>query len=174
MLVWVDRIERVIRLVGITAAVLLLPSLAAVRITEILTRNILNAPTSLFNAIERELFILLIFLIVGWAYSDGAHVRVDIFRPAMSPRRRAWIELTAILALLLPLAAIVVIHGGHLALSAWDHGERAAIFLGAPARWVIVGSLPFGIALLALAGICRAIRTVLFLRAVGPDPEATL
>ena len=169
---WIDRTEFAIRLIGVTAAAVLLPLLMIVRVLEISLRTFVSVPTSLYNAMERELFVLLIFLIIGWAYLVGAHVRVDILRPAISARRRAWIECAGIVFFLLPLVVITMVYGVHPAISAFDHGERSAVFFGAPLRWVIVGALPFGIGLLGLAGICRLVRSIAFLRGRGPDPES--
>lgn len=169
---WIDRTEAAIRLIGIAAAAVLLPLLAVVRVLEIGLRTFVNAPTSLYNAMERELFILLIFLVIGWAYLAGAHVRVDVFRPAMSARRKAWVEAVGIGLFLMPLVVITMVYGTHPAISAFEHGERSALFFGAPLRWVIVGALPFGIGLLGLAGLCRLVRSIAFLAGRGPDPEA--
>ena len=62
---WIDRTEFAIRLIGVTAAAVLLPLLMIVRVLEISLRTFVNVPTSLYNAMERELFVLLIFLIIG-------------------------------------------------------------------------------------------------------------
>ena len=53
-----DRIDRWIQRIGLIGAFIFLPLLIFVRVFEIYTRNIINQPSSLYNAMEREVFVV--------------------------------------------------------------------------------------------------------------------
>ena len=162
-------IEKAVGRVGLISALILLPCLMSARVLEILLRNF-NLPGSLFNAMEREFFLLFAMLIVGSGYAWNTHVRVDILRDRFSPRRRAWIEGIGAAVFILPFAMVVLWYGTlqtGLVLSA---GERAAIAFGAPLRWIVVGAMPYGILLFLIAVLARCARAILFLRGLGDDP----
>lgn len=163
-------IESFIRRFSLACALLLVPSLIFVRIFEIYTRAALSKPASLFTAIERELFILFVFLSLAAAYLSDAHVRVDILRDRLSARAKSVIEILGALVFVLPFAAIILWSGGIMAISAFEHNEKAAIALGAPMRWIIIAALPVGIGLLALAVTSKVLRCILYLIGKGPDP----
>lgn len=165
----IDRTERLIRRVGLIAALIFLPALMISRLTEIVTRP-LNLPGSLFNAMEAEFFLFFAFLIAGAAAVSDAHVRVDIFRDRYGLRLRAWIEILGTLVFVLPFTAAVIWYGLDLVGIAFANNERAAFALGAPVRWMIVLATPVGIGLLALAILCRTVRHVAFLTGRAPEP----
>lgn len=156
--------ERSIKWFGLGAALILLPLLILVRIIEITSRS-LNIPGSLFNAMESELFLLFAFLIIGYAYVADAHVRVDILRDRLSERLKARIEIFGTIIFVLPFASIVLWYGATMVDLAYHAGERSAVALGEPYRWVLVAATPVGIGLFALAALCRTARHVLALRA---------
>lgn len=137
---------------------LLLPALISIRVFEIYTRVNLNRPGSLFNNMESELFLVFIFLSIGAAYLNDAHVRVDILSARFSPRLRAQIELLGAIFFVLPITVIVLWYGFDMVWSAHADGETAAIALGAPVRWVIVAAVPIGIGLFAVGVLVRTIR----------------
>lgn len=163
-------IETFIRRLGLICALLLVPSLIVVRLIEIYSRSALNTSTSLYVGIERELFIIFIFVSLSAAYLNDAHVRVDILRDMFSARVKSAIEIFGGLFFILPFAGIILWSGGIMAISAFDHNERAAIALGAPARWIIIASLPLGITMLALAVASKMMRCALHLIGKAPDP----
>ena len=165
----IGAIERTIRRVGFVAALVLVPAMMAARLTEITTRS-MNIPGSLFNAMEAEFFLLFAFLTAGAAAVSDAHVRVDIFRDRFGPRLRAWIDILGTVFFVIPFAAAVMWYGMLLTGAALEDGERAAIAMGAPMRWVIVLATPFGIWMLALAVVCRTVRQVAYLVGRGPVP----
>ena len=165
-------IEKWIHRAGLACALVLLLGLMLVRNLEVFFRNVLDAPASVFNAMESELFLLFVFLIIATATVSDTHVRVDILRERFSLRTRAIIEIIGTLLFVLPFAFIMLWFGSYLVESAWSHGERAAIGFGASIRWIIVASLPVGITMFALASVTRAIRCLRFVRGRGPNPFA--
>lgn len=166
-----DRIDQWIQRIGLIGAFVFLPLLIFVRVFEIYTRNIINEPSSLYNAMEREVFVIFIFLTFGAAYVSDGHVRVDVLRGRFSARAKAWIEVLGAVILVLPLTAIVFWFGWDMVASAVKHGERSAIFFGASMRWFILATLPFGVALYAAAVISRMTRNMLFLKGAITAPD---
>ncbi len=156
-------LEKLIRRVGLISALVLLPLLIGIRVIEIITRS-LNTPSSLYNAMEAELFLLFAFLTIGAAFVSDAHVRVDIIYSRLSARCQAWIELFGALFFVLPTACVVLWYGFVMVDLSMASNERSAIALGAQTRWIIVAATPFGFGLFALAVLCRAARSIVFLR----------
>lgn len=163
---FVRKIEKAIQWLGLASALLLLPALILTRVIEIYTRVNLGKPGSLFNNMESELFLVFIFLSIGAAYLNNAHVRVDILSVRFSRRVNAMIELVGAVFFVLPLATIAIWYGLDMTWSALDDGETAAIAFGAPARWVIVAAVPIGIGLFALSVLAR---TFLLLHSLSRD-----
>lgn len=162
-------LEATLRRVGMIAALLLIPALMLTRLVEIITRY-LNTPGSLYNAMESELFLLFVFLTIAAAYAGDHHVRVDVFRDRMGPRVRAWVEIFGTLFFILPFACIVLWYGGILTGIVWTDGERSAIALGAPVRFLIIGAMPLGVAMFLIIALSRMTRTILFLQGNAADP----
>ncbi|MEO1686827.1 MAG: TRAP transporter small permease subunit [Pseudomonadota bacterium] len=158
-----ERIENAVRLIGLAAALILIPLMIAVRATEIATRP-WNVAGSLFNAMEGELFILFAFLTLGAAYVADAHVRVDVLAERFSARTRAVIDLVGLVVFVLPFGAIVLAHGGTMARLSFEDGERMALTFGAATRWLMIGAIPFGVGLFLVAALCRAVRAWRLLR----------
>ncbi len=154
-------IETFARRVGLVAACVLLPLLVLGRCWEIVSRNVFESATSsFFNSMESEFFMLFVFLSIATGYVGDAHVRVDIFRAGFSARVKWWIELAAAVLFVIPFTLIVIWYGYDLVLSAYQHGERSAAALGAPLRWLLLSSVPFGITLFTLAMLARLVRGV--------------
>ena len=168
-----DGIERAVSFLTVGLAVVLLPFLIGVRVWEIYTRKVLNAPAVLYDYMEGEAFLLLVFLSLAYAYKRDAHVRVDILRDRLSPRARAVVELFGILVFVLPLAALVIHFGIERAIASYEIGERLALAHGRPWRWIVKGALPAGMALFALMALTAAARNLAFLLTGkgGPAPR---
>ncbi len=151
-------VETLARRTGLVAACVFLPLLILGRCWEIISRNLFDSvTTSFFNAMESEFFLLFIFLSLATGYVGNTHVRVDIFRSRFSGRVRWWIECLATLLFAIPFTLIVIWYGYDLVVSAYQHGERSAAAMGAPLRWLLIASVPFGITLFTAAMIARVV-----------------
>jgi len=158
----INGVENLARRVGLVAAAILIPMLIFGRCWEIISRNVFGSVTSsFFNAMEGELFLLLIFLSLATGYVGDTHVRVDIFRSRLSQRAQWLIEAIATVIFVIPFTLIVIWYGYDLVYSAYTHAERSAAALGAPVRWLLLCSVPFGITLFALTMIARVLRRLI-------------
>jgi len=171
-------IDKTVQRIGFISALVLIPSLIFVRVFEIFTRNVLNKPGSLYNAMESELFLLFAFLTIGSAYVSGAHVRVDILRDRFSTRVKAIIEIIGSLLLALPLCGVALWYGSIIVQSSYGHAERSAIGFGAPIRWLLIATMLFGMAMLAVAVLSAVARNILIIAGRAddspPQPDASI
>ncbi|MDP6873452.1 MAG: efflux RND transporter permease subunit, partial [Alphaproteobacteria bacterium] len=160
LLVILNFLERSVAGIGFWTAVIVLPSMICVRIYEIIARKVFNAPSNFPQYLEWELFLLLVFLTLGYGYVRGAHVRVDIIRDRLRPVMRNRIELLGLLMLMLPFAAVIIYYGIPYVIESFTSGEKSALALGAPARWIMKSAMPFGIGLFIVAAIVAALRNL--------------
>lgn len=165
--------ERLIALTAVAVATILLPFMIGVRVWEIYTRNVLNQPSALYGYMEKEAFLIFVFLALGYAYCRDGHVRVDVLRDRLSPKARAAIELLGAAFLILPFCLIVVTYGIERVASIAGLGMKSALAQGLPWAWVIQAALPLGVALFGLAAVIAMIRNARFLFAGigGPAPD---
>ncbi len=160
LLLILSAIDRAICGIGFWSALIILPAMIGVRVYEIVARKVFNAALSLPQYLEWELFVFLVLLTLGYAYIRGAHVRVDVIRERLSPAMQGRIELLGLLLLMLPFVMVVLYFGIDYAINSFDDGERLALTLGGPWRWLLKGAMPFGLGLFLLAAIVAAVRNL--------------
>jgi TRAP-type mannitol/chloroaromatic compound transport system permease small subunit len=122
--------------------------------------KVFGVPSNIPQYLEWELFLLLVFLTLGYGYVRGAHVRVDIIRDRLRPVIRDRIELVGLLLLIVPFVLVIFYFGIPYAVESYHSGEKSALALGAPARWLLKGAMPFGLGLLLLAAVVAALRNL--------------
>jgi TRAP-type mannitol/chloroaromatic compound transport system permease small subunit len=116
---------------------------------------------------EWHLHAVLFLMCFAFAYVRDAHVRIEILRERMMPRRRVWIELLGCLLFLIPYCYVVVLYGFDFAQKSFAIMERSASQTGLGMRFIIKSFLPIGFLLLALAGVSVALKCVVYL--FGPQ-----
>jgi len=165
-------VERGIVWLGALVAWVTLIPLIAVSVYDMVGRQFFHVGSTRLQELEWHLFLAVVMLGLGFAYLRDAHVRIDLVRDRLSPRKRAWIELFGCLLVLVPFCMVLIVHGGELALNAFATTERARAPLGLPMRWIIKSTLPVGGFLLLLAGLSIGVRNALYLagRAACPAP----
>lgn len=107
--------------------------------------------------VQWMLFSGVFLLGAAWALADDAHVRVDVVYGRLSPRRRAVIDLTGTLLLLLPFCVLLFWASWPAVVESLALRE-GALDAGGLARWPVKLLVPVGIGLLTLQGIVQAIR----------------
>ncbi len=116
----------------------------------------------------------LVFLVgAGYTLKHDKHVRVDIFYQAMSPRRRALVDLLGSLLLLLPVCGFIFWISLDFVAASWSmnrgQGEASAEAGGLPYVYLLKTLIPVAAALLALQGLAAAGRSWQRLRRSGAD-----
>ncbi len=153
-------LDRFVAGVGFWTAAVALPAMISVRVYEIVARKVFGVPSNFPQFLEWELFLLLVFLTLGYGYVRGAHVRVDIIRDRLRPVMRNRIELVGLLLLIVPFVMVIFYFGIPYVIESYNMGEKSALALGGPARWLLKGAMPFGLGLLLLAAIVAALRNL--------------
>lgn len=115
-----------------------------------------------------HLYSLLFLLGLAYTLKHDRHVRVDIFYDRMSQRAKAWVNLFAVLVLIIPFSLLMVGFSWKFMLTAYQIGERSGDPGGLPARWILKAAIPAGFGLLLLQGISEISKNLLFLFGKGP------
>ncbi len=116
---------------------------------------------------ESVIYLHTVVFMLGAAYTlkQNTHVRVDIFYEKMSPRAKAWVDLSGALLLLVPFCLfIIVISWNYVSLS-WSLLEGSRDAGGLPAVFLLKTTIPAMAGLVMLQGIAQALRSVLLLSA---------
>jgi len=112
----------------------------------------------------------------GYVLLVDEHVRIDAVAQRFSPRLRAWIDVVALLACVLPLCGLMVVLGWDFFRQAWASGE-SSYNAGGLLRWPVYLTIPVGFGLLAAQALSELIKRVDFLRggrAQAQDNEGDL
>ena len=112
---------------------------------------------------EWHLHAALFLMVLGYGYIQDAHVRIELVRDTLKPRTRVWIELAGAVLFMVPYCYVVMKFGIENAMRSFDIGESSAATTGLTNRFIIKGMLPFGFALIALAGMSVALKCVVYL-----------
>lgn len=92
--------------------------------------------------------------IVACARHDR-HVRVDVLRERMTPRRRAWIDFYGMILLQFPFLLLVLWSAWPFVLDSFVTDERSAAAGGLPSRWILKAVLPIAFVVLAATSLSR-------------------
>lgn len=163
-----DRIESAIEGIG-RAASWLAPLVVALVFGLVVARYLFSASSAALG--ELVLWLRAAGFLVGAAFAlkRDAHVRVDVLRPRLGPRGRAWVELLGTTFFLLPFAVFLVwISWGYVAAS-WRIDEGSGEPGGLPNVWLLKALIPVAGALLALSGLAVAARAISVLRGGAPS-----
>jgi len=155
-------LERLSSFIGRLGAWLIV-ALMLVIITDVTLRHWFVIGSTKLQELEWHLHGGLFLLCLGWAYTKGAHVRIELISERFSPRTQAWIELLGCLLLLLPYVIAILHFGVDYTSFSYAFNESSASATGLPDRWIIKGAIVFGFAILGIAGVARALNAVVFL-----------
>ena len=162
--------------VGIFGAVIMFTAMIFAIMYDVIQRQYLGANPSFTNTdwykffsatrvqeMEWHLHAALFLLVLGYAYVQDAHVRIELVRDMMRPRARVWVELAGCLLFMVPYCYVVMKYGIENAMRSYDIGESSAALTGLPNRFIIKSMLPIGFALIALAGLSVAMKCIVYL-----------
>jgi len=118
--------------------------------------------------LQWHLHAVLFLLCLGFAYTQDAHVRIELVRDRLSHRRKVWLELFGIALFLLPYCVLLGEMGFVFAQRAWISNEASAAQTGLSHRWVIKSFVPLGFVILGLAGAATFLRSLTCLLIASP------
>ena len=114
----------------------------------------------ILEELQWHLYGLGIMIGASYALVTDSHIRVDIIQTRMTPKWKNRWELFGIIFLLLPFAFVIFDQSLDFVYESFRVNESSDAPLGLPFRWIIKGVIPVSFALLILATISRAIRTL--------------
>lgn len=171
-----DGLAKFLDRVGITSAVVLFSALIAAIMYDVIQRQYLGYNSEWTNTswykffsstrvqeLEWHLHAMLFLMCLGYGYTKDAHVRIELVRDTLRPRSRVWIELLGAMLFMVPYCYVVMKFGIENAIRSFDIGESSAATTGLPNRFIIKAMLPFGFALIMLAGMSVALKCIVFL-----------
>ncbi|MGY6704265.1 TRAP transporter small permease subunit [Roseinatronobacter sp.] len=100
---------------------------------------------------------------IGYALMHDSHVRVDVLAANFRPKTRAWVEVVAIVGIILPMCWIIISYGIPFAEASFNRGERSSAPGGLANRWMIKSVIVLAFAYIALAAFARLLRVTAFL-----------
>lgn len=169
-----DRIMNLLVLPGKWAGWLMLPLILFVCLTVLAAQvgwnafwqwdraiPILGKGITVNTLADMQWYIFAIVSVLGgvYAFRDDQHVNVDVFAASLPQRAQLGIRVFGDLVFLLPFCAIIFWYGWSFTLTSFNSGEGST-YGGLLNRWLIKAIVPVGFALLGIAAIVRAIRTI--------------
>lgn len=145
------------------AAVLLLV-LTFVTMYDVVGRRFFSTGSILLQEMEWHIHGIIAMFAIGYAYTRNAHVRIDVFAHHMSARFKLWMELLAIVLLLIPFLTFLAFYGYEFAERAFVRGEGANGGRGLPHRWIIKSVVPVASVLIIMAATSVALRCFVVLK----------
>ncbi len=100
---------------------------------------------------------------IGYALMHDSHVRVDVLAANFRPKTRAWIELFAIVVIILPMCYLIISYGIPFVEASYNRGERSSAPGGLANRWMIKSVIVLAFGYIALAAFARLLRVTAFL-----------
>ena len=118
---------------------------------------------------EYWLHSYLIVLVIGYAYTRNAHVRIDLVRDLFSTRAKCWIEAVGIALLLVPYSILGLWLAWPYVVQSFQQDEISKSQIGLSNIWLLKGGLMVLFLLLFLAALSQLIKAVSGI--VGAPPE---
>ena len=137
--------------------------LVVVILVQVVLRYVFGMGLVYLEELQWHLFGVLIMFGIGYGITSEAHIRLDLLHRKFGPRVQAAIEILGILLLLLPLAAVLFIHGIDFVESSYRVAERSDSPLGLPHRWIIKSVIPVSMVFVAVAAISRLVKSFSFI-----------
>jgi len=156
-------LSRVCQVAAMIAGGLLIV-LTLVIMYDVVGRNFMTTGSFALQELQWHLHGAIAVLAFGYAYTRDAHVRIDVLSQSIPPRLRMWLEVAAILCLMIPFLMLLTWYGYEFAERAFIRGEGSRGGLGLPHRWIIKSAVPVSAILTILGALSVALRMVVVLR----------
>jgi TRAP-type mannitol/chloroaromatic compound transport system permease small subunit len=127
--------------------------------------------STILQDMQWHLHGIILLLTFGFGYLANAHVRVDVFREHVRPRKQAWLEFIGLLVLALPFLFAVAWESWVLVSISYLQGEGSESMTGIPWRYVIKGFMLIGCVVLALAIFATLFRLAAYLFGTREEHE---
>ena len=120
---------------------------------------------------EYWLHTILFSLVIGWAYTKQAHVRIDLLRDRLGHRTRYLIEILGCLLLLIPFSLMTFYFNLNYAQASFQEDEISKSVIGLTHVWILKSFLPAMFVLLLLAATSQLIKSIAGFLGVLPEDK---
>ncbi|MBB5723227.1 TRAP-type mannitol/chloroaromatic compound transport system permease small subunit [Loktanella ponticola] len=155
--------EGIINTVAVTAHVSWI-LLTLIVITNVILRYVFSNSIVAMEELQWHLSSYAFMVGVAYCLVHDQHVRVDVLAEHWPARRRAWIDLIAMVALVIPFAYVVGTAAIPFVEFSHKLSETSRSPGGLPYRWILKSVIPLAMGLLILAAFARALRMVAVIR----------
>lgn len=138
--------------------------LVAVILANVVMRYVLGGSIVALEELQWHLYAFGFMVGLSYTLVHDKHVRVDVLADGWSKRRRARIEIGALLILVIPFAGLILYDSLAFVEFSMRLNEGSRSPGGLPSRWIIKSVIPLAMGLLILAALARTVRMVTFLR----------
>lgn len=138
--------------------------LVVVILANVMMRYVLGGSIVALEELQWHLYAFGFMVGMSYALVHDNHVRVDVIAEGWSKRRRARIEIAAMLILVIPFAGLIAYDSMAFIEFSMRLNESSRSPGGLPYRWIIKSVIPLAMGLLILAALARTTRMVAFLR----------
>ncbi len=143
---------------GRLSAILLLLLLANV-FYDVIMRYLFNDVSIGMQEMEWHLYASLFLLGISYTLSMDGHVRVDLIYDRLSAKRRAQIDITGTLLLLIPFCTLITWYGVGFVAESYQLGESSGDPGGLPYRWIIKSMIPLSFLLVLISSVGFMLRS---------------
>ena len=109
---------------------------------------------------EYWLHTFLFALVMGFAYTKQAHVRIDLIREQCSSRVKFIIESLGIVCFLMTYAVMGILYSYSYAYTSFLEGEVSKSTIGLSNIWILKSMIPIMFGLIFLAGLSNLIKCI--------------
>jgi len=145
--------------------------LVMIIVVNVTMRYALNVNYVWVEEVQWHLYAIGFMFGIGYGLLHDSHVRVDVLAATFRPNTRAWIELIAIVFIILPLCWILISYAIPFVETSYRRGERSSAPGGLGNRWMIKGVIVLAFAYIGLAALARLMRVTSHLFSF-PRPRA--
>lgn len=138
--------------------------LIGVIITNVVLRYVFAASSVALEEWQWHLYAYGFMVGVAYCLVEDQHVRVDVISEHWSPKRRAWIDLLAMVILVMPFAFVIARDAIPFVEFSHKLNEVSRSPGGLSHRWIIKSVIPFAMGLVFLAALSRALHMLRLLR----------
>ena len=131
--------------------------------------KIFGLTSTMLQESEYWLHSFLIVFVVGYAYTRGSHVRIDLLRESRSSRTKYIIEITGITLALIPYSLLGLWLSWPYVVRSFLSGEISKSQTGLTHLWVLKSGLIVLFVLIGLAGLSQLIKSIAGLTGKLPD-----
>jgi len=135
----------------ILAAMML--SIVLVVCWQVVSRYLLNSPSSITEELSRCLLIWIGMLGAALAYRTGVHLGLDIVTQRFNPRNRQRLAMLVSAAVVLFALAVMVVGGGNLVALTFELNQMSAA-LGIRMAYIYL-IIPFSGSIMVFYGVCQ-------------------